>query len=77
MKIGLIKKLAKESTMRDLAEEYIAADIVPRAAWWGDVMKMDKEKGEKVFDPALLPKLSVSQIENEVQKVFGPYTRKE
>ena len=66
MKVGLVAKLAKESTMRDLAEEYVAAGITPLAASWGDVMKMDKEKGKRVFDPALLLKLSLSKIESEV-----------
>ena len=66
MKVGLVAKLAKESTMRDLAEEYVAAGITPLAASWGDVMKMDKENRERLFDPVLLPKLLLSKIESEV-----------
>ena len=57
-----MKQLAKESTMWDLAKEYIAASIAPLAASWREVIKVDKNKGEKVFDPDLLPKISMKQI---------------
>ena len=60
--------------MRDLAEEYVTSGIAPLAASWGEVMKVDKNKGEKVFDPDLLPKISLKHIETKVQKVFDTYT---
>ncbi|GJN36084.1 hypothetical protein PR202_gb24920 [Eleusine coracana subsp. coracana] len=77
-RIRLLSHMAKRVSIRDLVEEFCAADIDPlRADWHVQFITQDPVSGALQFNRERLPKINFAEIEQRAIHYLGPLIQKE